>query len=396
MSSHPLFAQRTSWPLAANKLSAALERLRQAGIPILDLTASNPTRCGFAYPHEQIKKALENDDNLIYSPAPQGDLKAREVVSAYYQEKGYAVSPEQIFLTAGTSEAYSYLFRLLANPGEQALFPSPGYPLFSFLGDLNDVRVDTYPLVYGGRWLIDMKKLRRVFHEDAKVLVLVNPNNPTGSFVRPEEVEEINQLCANRNIALICDEVFADFGFDQSIRQVSLVNNGPVLTFVLGGISKTLGLPQMKLSWIILSGPADLTAAARARLEVIADTYLSVGTPAQNALRTWLSCRRDIQQQIHIRLRQNLDFLKSQAEKTGGCEVLEAEGGWYAVLRIPDTHSEEQWALSFLNEDHVFVHPGYFFDFDLEGLMVVSLLPSGEVFQEGVRRILTRVEGKII
>jgi aspartate/methionine/tyrosine aminotransferase len=392
VSDHFSFAQRTGWPLTANKLSADLECLRQAGAPVLDLTASNPTRCGFSYPHGQIQKALEHEEILVYSPAAQGDLKAREAVSRYYQEKGVTVSPEQIFLTSSTSEAYSYLFRLLADPGERVLFPCPSYPLFSFLGDLNDVRVDTYPLVYDGRWSIDIEGVRRAVLEDTKALVLVNPNNPTGSFVLPDEVEELNRLCAKRNIALISDEVFADFGFDQNVKQVSLVNNDPVLTFVLGGISKTLALPQMKISWIILSGPAGLAAAARARLEVIADTFLSVGAPAQNALARWMSCRQEIQQQIRARLLANLDFLKSRVKRAQGCEVLVAEGGWYATLRIPVTRSEEEWVLAFLNEDHVFVHPGYFFDFDLEGLIVVSLLPAEDVFQEGVRRILTHVE----
>lgn len=394
MTKRSLFAKRTDWPLAPNRLSAAVGRLREERVPILDLTESNPTRCGFSYPDCDILKPLAGQENLGYAPAPRGDLNAREVVGRYYQEKGLAVSPEQIFLTASTSEAYSYLFRLLADPGGRILFPRPSYPLFAFLGDLNDVRMDTYPLVYGGKWGIDLQEIRRVFGVDTKALVLVNPNNPTGSFVRRRELEELNALCLERRAAIICDEVFADFVLDGEGDYVSLAGNDRVLTFVLGGISKTLGLPQMKLSWIVINGPAELAEEAGARLEVIADTYLSVNTPAQNALPAWLSLRGAIQGEINARIRENYVFLKEKARGAAGCELLAAEGGWYAVLRIPDRHSEEEWALTFLNKDHVFVHPGYFFDFDAGTFVVASLLPLEHVFREGIQRILTRVHNR--
>lgn len=406
-----LFAQRTDWPLAANQLSADLERLRKNSIPVLDLTESNPTHCHFSYP-DNIVKSLSEEENLYYTPAPKGNLNAREAVSRYYEEKGFNVSPEQIFLTASTSEAYSYLFRLVANSGEQVLFPRPSYPLFSFLGDLNDVRMETYPLVYNGKWNIDLEEMRQAFCDDTKALVLVNPNNPTGSFVRRQELKEINALCREHQTVLICDEVFADFAFDQNGDYVSersgrssptphpeerrdegsLAGNNEVLTFVLGGVSKTLGLPQMKLSWIILNGPRDLVDAAAARLEVIADTYLSVNTPTQNALPGWLSHRNVIQDEINARLRQNVTFLREHTAMTKECELLAVEGGWYAVLKVPDTHSEEEWALMFLNKDHVFVHPGYFFDFDTEPFVIISLLPPCATFQEGIKRILGRIQ----
>ena len=386
-----LFARRTNWPLESNRLTVALEYLRNKEVPILDLTESNPTNCGFSYPGGDILSALAEGDNLEYKPVPRGSLKAREAVSRYYRERGSPVSPERIFLTASTSEAYSYLFRLLANPSDHVLFPHPSYPLFSFLGNLNDVRLETYPLIYDGKWNIDLKSARHLFCDDTRAFVLVNPNNPTGSFVRWGEVEELNVLCRDHNTALVCDEVFADFAFDANQDRVSLVDNDQVLTFVLGGISKTLGLPQMKLSWIIINGPRELVKKASSRLEVIADTYLSVNTPTQNALPLWLSHRKEIQERINERIRQNYSFLKEQAENARDCELLTTEGGWYAVLKIPDTYSEEEWALAFLNKDHVFVHPGYFFDFDNEAFIVVSLLASDDVFQDGIKRILGHI-----
>jgi len=386
-----LFARRTNWPLESNKLTVALECLRNEETPILDLTESNPTRCGFSYSDGDILKSLAEGKNLHYTPTPRGDLKAREAVSHYYRERGSPISPEKIFLTASTSEAYSYIFRLLANPSDHVLFPQPSYPLFSFLGNLNDVRMETYPLSYNGKWNIDLKNTRHLFCDDTRAFVLVNPNNPTGSFVRRGELEELNALCRQHNTALICDEVFADFAFNRDQGRVSLVDNNQVLTFVLGGISKTLGLPQMKLSWIVMNGPQDLVKKASLRLEVIADTYLSVNTPAQNAFPLWLSHRKEIQEEINARIRQNYFFLEEQTREARDCELLATEGGWYAVLKIPDTYSEEEWALAFLNRDHVFVHPGYFFDFDEEAFIVVSLLPSDHVFQDGIKRILGHI-----
>lgn len=386
-----LFARRTNWPLESNKLTIALECLRREQAPVLDLTESNPTRCGLSYSLEAVLQPLTDEDNISYQPIPAGGLKAREAVSDYYREKGATVPPGRVFLTASTSEAYSYLFRLLANPSDHVLFPRPSYPLFSFLGNLNDVRMGTYPLVYDGQWAIDLDDTRHLFCDDTRAFVLVSPNNPTGSFVRQEELEELNALCRQHNTALICDEVFADFAFERDRDRVSLVGNDQVLTFVLGGISKTLGMPQMKLSWIIINGPEDLVKKARSRLEVIADTYLSVNTPVQNALPVWLSRRKEIQEGIHARIRENYSFFKEQAREAAGCELLRTEGGWYAVLKIPDTYSEEEWVLAFLNRDHVFVHPGYFFDFDREAFIIVSLLPSGPVFRDGIKRIIGRV-----
>jgi len=386
------FAKRTEWPLSVNKLSSDLGHLRDKQVPILDLTESNPTQCDFSYLKNGLYQSLAVRDNLQYSPSPRGDLKAREAVCRYYRDKGHTVFPEQIFLTASTSEAYTYLFRLLVDPGEQVLFPRPSYPLFTFLADLNDVSIDTYPLVYDGKWQADMDGVRDILTDQTKALVLVNPNNPTGSFVKISEIKEINKLCRKKNIAVICDEVFSDFSFDQEKDHTSLVNNDEILTFVLGGISKTLGLPQMKLSWIIISGPKKLTETAAARLEVIADTYLSVNTPTQNALPAWLLHRTAIQCEINGRIRQNYHFINEQVGHVKGCDLLHTQGGWYAVLQIPDVYSEEEWALMFLHQDNVYVHPGYFFDFDSEAYIVVSLLPASQVFEEGVKRILGRIQ----
>ncbi len=391
-----LFSRRTDWPLTANKLTSVLECLRDKNTPILDLTESNPTCCGFSYPGNSIVQPLAREENLTYTPTPQGNSKTREAISAYYKERGFDVPYDRIFLTASTSEAYSYLFRLLANPSDQVLFPRPSYPLFSFLGDLSDCIMDTYPLRYDGKWRIDLNAVSTILRHDTKAFVLVSPNNPTGSLIQKNELKELNTLCRQQNTALICDEVFSDFVFDQSTDYISLVHNTQVLTFVLGGISKTLGLPQMKLSWIIINGPQDLVKRASSRLEVIADTYLSVNTPVQNALSVWLPHRKKIQSEINGRIKENYSTLKKLSENTDTCELLTIEGGWYAVLKIPETYSEEEWALSFLNKDHVFVHPGYFFDFDTEGFVVISLLPPGQIFRDGIKRIIERVTNGIL
>lgn len=388
-----VFAKRTGWPLSSNRIAQVLERLKKGGGSFWDLTESNPTRCGFSYPSRAILAALDDERNLLYEPCPCGSPRAREAIARDYHRKGVEVAPENIILTAGTSEAYSHLFRLLVNSGEKVLFPSPSYPLFQFLGDLNDVQLTFYPLIHAGQnWGIDFNSLEEMSWNGVKAMVLVNPNNPTGSFIKRDELDTLNRICRAKNLPLISDDVFADFPLTTPAPGVSLAGNREVLTFVLGGLSKTLGLPQMKLSWIILSGPEFLVKAARQRLEVIADTYLSVGTPVQNALEGWLAFKDPIQEEIRARLTRNLDFLKKET-RGGPCAVWEPEGGWYAVLKIPRTHGEEEWVLKFLEEDGVFVHPGYFFDFSGEAFIVVSLLPPVEVFEEGLRRIVRRIRG---
>ena len=391
MSNTSRFAKRTNWSLETNQLTESLKSLRAQQKTILNLTESNPTACEFSYPVEDIISSMGCRENMTYHPDSQGSQSAREAVCQYYAQKGLKVLPQQVFLTASTSEAYSYLFRLLVNPGEQVIFPRPSYPLFSFLGELNDAVMDTYPLVYEDQWKVDFNRMPPL-DGNTKVFVVVNPNNPTGSFLTLEERAKINALCLNHSMALVCDEVFSDFAFNASVEQKSFVENSDVLTFVLGGLSKSLGLPQMKLSWIVINGPQDLVAQASNRLEVIADTYLSVSTPAQNALQGWFSLREVIQREVRLRLKSNLGYLEDQLQGCRQCQVLTVQGGWSAILKILNMDDEELWVLNLLKEELVLVHPGYFFDFDEQGYVVLSLLPPKPIFQEGVRRILSRIE----
>ena len=381
-----LFSQRTSWSLTENALTTTVKTFKAAGHDVIDLTVSNPTQCGFRY-SKKFLSVFSNPQNLVYEPSPRGLLKARETICDYYRRQGFSLSPEQIFLTASTSEGYNYLFRLLANPGDNFLFPNPSYPLFSFLGDLNDVVLNCYPLAYNHSWAVALDLLKNRVDSKTKGIVLVNPNNPTGSFVKERERHFLNDLCRERKIALISDEVFWDFAWDDKTSRVSLVNNREALTFTLGGLSKTLALPQMKLSWIIVNGPQDLVKEAAGRLEVIADTYLSVNTPAQQALAAWMSLREEIQEHIKKRLQQNLLILKKY-----GCEILDAQGGWYAIMKLPSTRSEDEWLLEFLNKDRVLVHPGYFFDFEEGCHMILSLLTPSRAFEEGIQRVVKRIQ----
>ncbi|HPB68676.1 MAG TPA: pyridoxal phosphate-dependent aminotransferase [Candidatus Omnitrophota bacterium] len=385
-----MFADRTSWGMDLNELTVALDRKRQAGTVILDLTESNPTRCGFLFPEEKILQALCVPGNLLYQPAPQGLLAARETLSLSWLKRGLVVRPENIFLTASTSEAYSFLFRLLANPGETLLFSQPSYPLFQFLADILDVRLEPYPLLYDGRrWRMDFNTLARKVSSRTRAVVCVNPNNPTGNYVKKDELAALDDLCRRNDMALISDEVFYDYGFERA-GSVSLLGHRDTLTFTLGGLSKDLGLPQMKLSWIILDGPDGQVREARQRLEVIADTYLSVNTPVQNALGAWLELKPDIQTQIMERLNANRVYLETAAQ-AAGWGVYHTEGGWYGVLRLPPGSREEEWVMALLERENVFTHPGYFFDFTEEPVLVLSFLTVPECFRAGVDRILALV-----
>ena len=394
MSDSPPFSQRTNWSLSPNPLITLFTELKTQQTEILNLTESNPTVCDFQYPSEDILRPLAQKINLHYTPDPKGNLVARKAISNDFQRKGFDIPTERIFLTASTSEAYGYLFRLLANPKDRMLFPQPSYPLFQFLGDLNDLALDFYSLRYEGSWGIDMSFFKKLLTEKTKAILCVNPNNPTGSFVKKREQEVLNDICMKRKLSIISDEVFWDFSLTEDPQRVSFIGNKDVLTFTLGGLSKTLALPQMKLSWIIINGPDPLVKEAMARLEMIADTYLSVNTPTQNALKDWLAIKDKIQDQVLSRLKENLDYLDSQLKELKDpsfCRRLEVEGGWYAVLKIPDHFSEEEWALKFLKEDQVFIHPGYFFDFPKEAYIVVSLLISPKIFAEGLSRILKKI-----
>ena len=385
-----MFSKRTDWELSENPLSLALNELRAEGVHLFDLTESNPTRAGIVYP-SGLLASFSDPANLVYAPHPKGMLKAREAVAHYYADKHVKLSPEDLVLTSSSSEAYAFLFRLLMNPNDRVLLPAPSYPLFSYLAGLSDVDVAYYRLYFDGEaWRIDFDSLEEAADRDAKAVILVSPNNPTGSCVKPDEIARLNTLCAGQKMALISDEVFADYIFDEKkTAYQSLAGNTGALSFSLGGLSKAMAMPQMKLGWIAANGPKKQVEAALERLEVIADTYLSVNTPVQNAAGAWLSGRAVIRDQVMARVRANYDHLVRTASDV--VRVLPVEGGWYAVLKTKLGVPEDEWALELLREQHVFVHPGFFFDFDEEGYIIVSLLTPEDTFREGITRIMAHL-----
>lgn len=383
-----MFSSRLDWNLATNPITRLIEEKRAAGVRILDLTESNPTAAGLAYPAEAILAALADPKALHYEPSPSGLSAARAAVASYYSGR---VGPERILLTSSTSEGYAFLFKLLCDPGSEVLTPRPSYPLFEFLAALESVRPVQYPLAFDGSWHIDFDALRGLITPRTRAVVLVNPNNPTGSFVKQGELAQLMELCRDHGMAIVSDEVFSDYSIgDDPLRVRSLVDVHEVLTFSLSGLSKIAGLPQMKLGWIVASGPERVRKEALHRLELIADTYLSVGTPVQCAAATLLDAGQGIQEQIHNRVSGNLAFLRNQIGPSSPWRVLHLEGGWYATLQAPRIHTEEEWALTLLGEDNVLVQPGFFFDFASEAFLVVSMLTPVEAFQVGVRRILAR------
>ena len=387
-----MFASRTNWLLNPNRLTREIEKLRRKGIPLLDLTESNPTRCGFVFDQAAILQALADPRALSYAPDPRGLLGARQAVAGYYAERGITLDSGQIYLTTSTSEAYSYVFRLLADPGDTILVPQPSYPLFDFLAGLNDVRVVPYPLIYDQGWQIDLVTLEKRLQARARAILVVHPNNPTGSFVRRNELAELLAVCQRQDMALVADEVFADYSVAPNpARVVSHAAVTEALTFTLSGLSKISALPQMKLAWVVANGPAQLLRSGLARLEIIADTYLSLSAPLALALPGLLETRRTLQPQIRERVMANLQSLDAQLAVSQPVTRLGVEGGWYAVLRLPSIRTDEEWAIELVRRDGVLVHPGHFFDFSSEGHLVISLLTEREVFDEGLARILARV-----
>ncbi len=370
------FSRRTDWPTHLNPIAQALEKKRAAGDSFIDLTDSNPTRCEF----------VSLKENPKYSPDPRGLLKARESVCRYYAEKKIRVMPEQVFLTASTSEAYSFIFRLMTDPGDGLLVPRPSYPLLDYLCSLSDLTPRGYPLVYEDRWRIDTQSLGALFDAKTRGLIVVNPNNPTGNFVKKSEKHAINALCGKDRRFVVSDEVFFDFALRAGDR-VSFAGNKEALSFTVSGISKVLGLPQMKLSWIVVSGPPSLRKEALGRLEVIADTFLSVNTPSQEALPKWFRSRERIQREILKRLLSNQQCLEKAFEKSKKACLLKNEGGWHAVLRIDSQKTDETLTLELLEKQNVLVHPGYFFDFDQGSFLTLSLLPPPASFKKGIGRL---------
>ncbi|HWE84585.1 MAG TPA: pyridoxal phosphate-dependent aminotransferase [Terracidiphilus sp.] len=369
------FSQRTNWNTEESALARAHRARVDAALPIADLTASNPTRCGFQYDPDLLA-ALANPAALDYDPQPRGLLAAREAVCAYYAEHDAIVSPEQVILTTSTSEAYSFLFRLLCDQGNEILVPQPGYPLFDFLATLDDVRLKPAPLVYDHGWQIDPEGFRRALTPQTRAIVLVHPNNPTGHFTKPWEARELAALCREHRLSLIVDEVFLDYGFGGQRPETFAAGLVDVPVFVVSGLSKIAGLPQMKAAWIVATGPQ--RTAALDRLEVIADTFLSMNAPVQSALPAWLRGRHGIQRQILDRVRANLAELDRQVAAHPAVDRLACDGGWYAVLRVPALGPDEETVRMLLDQG-VWVHPGYFFGLPAAGWLVVSLLaPVGE------------------
>jgi len=383
-----MFADRTNWNLDANRLSEALARHRAIRRPLLDLTASNPTECGFDYDRPAIMRALSDADALDYKPGPKGLETARQAVAAYYAARSNEVSIENILLTTSTSEAYSFVFRMLCNPGDELLIPTPSYPLFEFLADIQDVKLVRYPLVYDYHWQIDFHALEQAITSRTRGAIVVHPNNPTGHFCKPEDLTRLNEVCSARQMALIADEVFLDFVLTGA-QPLSFATNTGALTFTMSGLSKISGLPQMKTAWLITTGPEHLRKQALARLEVIADTYLSMNAPMQLATPVFLEQRRGFQKQLMTRVRRNLSELDRQLAGQKSCSRLKMEGGWNTVLRVPATRSDEELAIELLATRDVYAHPGHFYDFPGNGYLIVSVITPEPEFAKGIERLLS-------
>jgi len=384
------FSSRTSWHREPNRLSKLLDLLRTNGKSILDLTVSNPTACGFHYPEDEILSALSTSESLQYHPTPRGVLSAREAVVQYYEEKGIVIPAENVFLTASTSEGYSHLFKLLCNYGDSVLVPQPSYPLFDYLAQINDISLRHYHLRYDDEWHVDLQSIRENVHTNTKAIVLVHPHNPTGMFQKKAEFDAIKTIARQHNLALIVDEVFLDYRLAGTVPyQQSLAGEKEVLTFTLNGISKSCGLPQLKLGWIITSGEPGAVNEASERLEILCDTFLSVNTPIQAALPELLRTGKAVQRQILHRITTNYRFLMQSLAHTP-CSLLSTEGGWYGILRLPDIKSDEEWAL--LEKSGVYVHPGYFYDFQEKSFLVVSLLVEPQTFSAGINEIIALVQ----
>jgi alanine-synthesizing transaminase len=386
-----MFSSRVPGDRRPNRLSAALSRAR-AGRDLINLTLSNPTRAGIAYP-EHLLAPLGLDRGLDYSPEPLGDASARTAVAARYARRGIAIPVERIALTASTSEAYSFLFKLLCDAGDTVLTPIPSYPLFDHLTQLESVVRRPYRLGFHGAWSIDFVDLDRVWTTDTRAVLAVSPNNPTGSVLTESDAAHLVQRCVSGGAALIVDEVFADYPLRDGIAEPAALDAGDALVFRLGGLSKSAGLPQVKLGWIAVSGPGALVAEAVDRLELVCDTYLSVSTPVQLAAAELLRASESVRDRIRERIRANYRTLTTLASERAGrrVSVLPVEGGWSAVLRVPAMIGEEGLALDLLDRGIV-VHPGFFFDFPHEAFIVISLLPEPHTFEQGVRILLERAD----
>lgn len=398
-----MFAQRTNWDLRPNPLAAAVARQTR---PFTDLTVTNPTAVGLEYPAAAILAAWARPEALRYQPDPRGLAVAREAVSGYYAARGVAIGAERLLLTASTSEAYSHLFRLLCDPGDRVHVPRPSYPLLDLLASICDVELARYPLWYEQAWHLDVAQLERALSPRSRAIVVIHPNNPTGSYCREAEWEALAALAARHSLALIVDEVFFDFAWSGGAalgetpaaqRHLDLDANSAPLVFVLNGLSKICGLPQAKLGWIALAGrDAARRQAASERLELINDTYLSAGAPIQWAAPSLLAARLPIQAEIARRIAGNLARLDERlaAPSASARQVsrMQAEAGWTAVLRLPNLRNDEQWAEYWLDAAGVLVHPGHFYDFDSDAALVLSLLPEPRPFAAALDRAFHAVD----
>lgn len=364
-----------------------MEERRKAGFPLIDLTVSNPTKVLLDYPHLAISRAYGSINEFVYRPNPLGALESRLAVKQYYERRNVVIPPSQLLLTASTSEAYALLVKLFCNSGDEILAPCPSYPLFEYLVALESARIVPYRLVYDGGWYIDFASIRKRISPRTRALIVVNPNNPTGSFLKKTELETLIDVAQRHELPIISDEVFMDYSFGAVVDGVrTLIGHDTVLSFSLNGLSKAAGMPQMKLAWVALNGPARERETARERLELLLDTYLSVGTPVQCAAPELLVIGEGIQKEIRVRTTQNLkvvhDLLKGSPAR-----CLQCEGGWSAIIQLPGIFSEEDWITRLLDEQNVVVQPGYFFDMASEAYVVVSLITPPDEFLEGIRRV---------
>ncbi|TGK08506.1 pyridoxal phosphate-dependent aminotransferase [Leptospira selangorensis] len=385
----PRFSDRFEFISGENDLYSLLESFKRSGEDWIDLTISNPTKVGLVYPREAILHSLEKQESMEYDPNPKGTQNARKSIIGYYKEKGHTISEEDLFLTSSSSEAYSYLIKLLCNPGEEVLIPSPGYPLFEFLSLLDGVEFNSYKLDQNAEWKIDFEDLNSKITNKTKILFLVSPNNPTGNLLTSEEFEKLKIISKTKGIALVLDEVFSDYLHEKDPNQIDFFQTDfPI--FVVNGISKILALPQMKLSWIHVGGPTNWKKECKERLEIIADTYLSVGTPIQYALPELFQWRNMIQSQVLRRISRNLQVLESFHSSNPGIVYTSPKGGWYAVLQSPSFLNDEDFSYRLLEKEKVLVHPGSMFGFEEDlGSIVISLISETELFQAGLEKIST-------
>jgi aspartate/methionine/tyrosine aminotransferase len=381
------FSSRIRDDLEPNEFFRAVEIRRAGQAPLFDLTVSNPTLAGLEYPWEEIRATLAEAANLRYQPDPRGLPAARAAVAEYYRLHGRTVAPESIVLTSGTSEAFSFLFKLLCDPGEGILFPKPSYPLVELIAELEGVSARPYPLT-GKFHRFTVASLLENLTPDARAVVAVSPNNPTGTMLTAEELRAVSGFCAAHQLALIVDEVFLDYPSpDREADGASSGGNPDALTFTLGGLSKSCGLPQMKLGWIAVSGPEGEARRALTRLEFIADAFLSVGTPVQQAAPALLVLGTKVREQIRRRANANDARFREILGGIPGTSIGAREGGWYVAVGLPPGMDDEEFALKLLESRDVLVQPGFLYDFDDPVIIISLLTPEGE-FREGVQRII--------